>query len=854
MKRIFRQNQVVIIIAAGLFALLLAAAVMAIYQITPFGDRNLLFSDDGAQYATFLTAFRHALLTHQFSSYSFSLGLGSNAMPTIAYYLMSPFNLLLIFFSAAQVPSAITLIIILKIGCIAAAMAYFLQRHFQTISWWSVLFGAAFGLCGFVAADYFDIMWLDSLICLPLIIDGLDTVITGGRPTKLFIWLLISIIVNYYLGYMTCIFIVCYTIYGIYERGNGRLPFHKLVGRNWHAILIIMITGLCSVLGSMMILLPTVFGMMQTAKHRYLPTNFTFKSMFSFPVLTQLGIGGVNFNNHLIHAPAIFSTLVVTLLALGYFVHPHISRPAKYHAAVFLLGLLLSMKICATNTIWHLFQQPSGFPFRQAFFFSFILIMLGYGTWLKNAKLIPHLWQLTLPILLAIGLILGTLEPNLLSATGFNNLNRYQLGTLAINLILVLVAAIALFLTQHTLQIGLMISLFAIELGGNFGLTLAGSPFGNQTRYQTLYQKQANRLQPVTKQSNQLYRTDNQSQLINSAYEKYYNYNDSLLFQYHGIPEYNSTINDTTRRTLNSLGMFSRNVRRISAQGLMPVTEMLLGIKYRVNRDNQLTSNSNNVGMGFPVASSFLKINLHPTKKFTNLEQILKSLNQTLAPYFYPATISHIRNVQRHSASYRHTLKMTVGATGPLYLNARIRGTNYATLTVNGRQISVPQIPANGYRYLAHLGTFKKGTKLSIGLTTTHPYRSGQLQFESLNQHKFSQIVKFLKFPGFVPKIVGNQISGDVVANHHEKWAYLAIPFDKGWQVKVSGQPVATRKVLGGLTAVPIKPGVNYLVLNYRTPGLLVGLLLSICGVGFFWITDLVSGKAGRPKHAKKFR
>ncbi|WP_311407417.1 YfhO family protein, partial [Liquorilactobacillus uvarum] len=135
---------------AFIISFILASTIMIFEQVTPFGNHNLLLSDMGSQYITFFSSLHHSLFTHSFQFYSFSQSLGANFFPTVAYYLISPFNLLFLLFpNTADIPKAVTLIIILKSSTIAFTMTYFLEKHFKKQDPWLALFGTIFSLCGF---------------------------------------------------------------------------------------------------------------------------------------------------------------------------------------------------------------------------------------------------------------------------------------------------------------------------------------------------------------------------------------------------------------------------------------------------------------------------------------------------------------------------------------------------------------------------------------------------------------------------------------------------------------------------------------------------------------------------------
>ena len=67
-------------------------------EIYPFGKNSLLTVDLAGQYIAFFNAFKNILDGSINMFYSFSKTLGGNMYGLLTYYLMSPFNLLLVFF------------------------------------------------------------------------------------------------------------------------------------------------------------------------------------------------------------------------------------------------------------------------------------------------------------------------------------------------------------------------------------------------------------------------------------------------------------------------------------------------------------------------------------------------------------------------------------------------------------------------------------------------------------------------------------------------------------------------------------------------------------------------------------
>lgn len=869
MRKILRERRWQNVGLAFGIVLGLIALVFAFWHVAPFGDHSLLMSDMGTQYIPLLTALQHALRYHVFHLYTFSQSIGGGVVPTLAYYLMSPFNLIVLLFNAANVPVAASVIIMVKIATIAATMTWFLQVHFKTGRRMSLVFGLTFAFCGFVAVNFFDLMWLDALIVLPLVAHGIDRIVTAHRPAAFFWWLWVSIMVNYYLGYMTCLFSVCYVIYGLAERSIAIKDW-------WRPVTRFVVTAALSGASAALLLVPTGIGMLQTAKGTAKALNFRVVPEFGPEFFTQFGLGATNDTQRLMHAPTVFVSSAVALLVLVYFVHPKFSRRQKLSALGLLGALFIGMWLRMLNTAWHLMQAPAGFPFRNVFFFSFVMVMLAFAAWQAEPGKIALKWQRGLPFVQAILAVGGAMaipvmlrlvsgrSPKLTSYYGL--IQRVHWGSLGLATVYVFVTALVIFGTRRRLRQALVGAVVISEVGGNFILAMSTSKFGSQSAYASAYQVENQQMSQINDPDGQLYRVQNENTLINQAYQSAYkNYNDSLLFNFHGVSGYNSALNERTRQTLQRLGLFSDNVRRISSVGLTPVTNMLFGVK----QTGQLTTTGNTVhpapgfvGMGFATSSALTTVQLS-ADALVNQEAVLQAIRPSATPYWALATqqkdhmkIVHTVKGVPTKYIYHHVLSLTAKANGPMYFWAQNGKTKYSTMRVNGKFVT-PETNANGESALIKLGTFKTGDTVKVQFGARYPITMYGARVMSLRQTKFDQAVTSVKRQTLAIHTVAShfqtQLSGQVQGTAQKNWLYLSLANDSGWQAWVNGKQVATKRVLYGLTAIPITVGNNRIKLVYHVSGGRLGRLLSLAGfVGFAVVAEFWRHKDGHQSRENK--
>lgn len=237
---------------------LLYLIVMIYVGFYPFGDQTIVTWDMQGQYLAFLAYFRRILLGQENLFFTQSMTLGGANVGLLAYYTLSPLNLILVFFSEEKLPIALLVIIIIKIACAGLSMYSFLSYNMK---WYAkkvapfitAMFSTSYALCGYIINMQFNIMWLDGVILLPLVAYGIQRLLRDDKSVYFIISIALAILTNFYIGYMVCIFAVVYFISNILERKLSKQLIMYCVR---FIISALLAGGLCGIL-----LLPLVYNL-----------------------------------------------------------------------------------------------------------------------------------------------------------------------------------------------------------------------------------------------------------------------------------------------------------------------------------------------------------------------------------------------------------------------------------------------------------------------------------------------------------------------------------------------------------------------------------------------------------------
>ena len=118
-------------VISGLLAFWCMSMAYTYLGVWPLGDRSVMTVDMHHQYAPMLDKLREMLLQGGSPFYSFEIGAGTSFLPLFAYYLASPFNLLLILFPEHLLTEGILVITLLKNALCAAFFAACLQYVYR---------------------------------------------------------------------------------------------------------------------------------------------------------------------------------------------------------------------------------------------------------------------------------------------------------------------------------------------------------------------------------------------------------------------------------------------------------------------------------------------------------------------------------------------------------------------------------------------------------------------------------------------------------------------------------------------------------------------------------------------------
>ena len=412
--------------------------LMICVEATPFGDMSLLYSDCWHQYFPFFKAFRKALLSGQSLLYSWDVGMGMDYLGLISYYLASPLNLLSVLLPEAWVLPYFSFLMPIKLGMASLFFAIFLKKMFRKDDFSIAIFGSFYGLCAWSLGYQWNIMWLDTFAVLPLVALGMVSLLRDRKFILYTVTLALSILMNYYIGFFTCIFVllsfICYqicccksvkrffldlcnialfSVLGIGLTAILSLPTLAALGNTYSSVntfpegfsLNIVAYEQCTVAREAW----EAFKAAKEAGEPAFALWFDALGKSFAPVLNGMGqvagnLTGGNVPSFKEGLPNVYSGVTTLVLSFLFLMAGNVKLREKLCCVAMLLFFAASFVIRQLDYIWHGFHFTNMIPYRFSFLFSFVLLYMAYRAYLVRHRFKP--FQLILAGLLTIEIFL----------------------------------------------------------------------------------------------------------------------------------------------------------------------------------------------------------------------------------------------------------------------------------------------------------------------------------------------------------------------------------------------------------------------------------------------------------------
>ena len=870
--------------AAFFIPVLLLFIAYAIFGIYPFGKKSVLVLDLNGQYVYYFENLRDALHGRGSLINSFSRNFSGEIVGIFAYYLASPFTLIVMLLPRAMMTESILIMQLCKVGAAGVTMCHFLRRDRKLSNGTALIFCIIYALMAYVVVQLMNPMWLDGLVYLPLICKGIDKLINEGKWLYFIIPLSLMFMANFYIGWMTAIFCVLYFIAYYFFKAEKTLPFkfsHFLVTGMKFAF-----GGLIAAACAAWLIVP-LFYALKLGKFEFTHPDWSMKTQFDFIDFFKNLLPDVYDTCRPEGSPVMYCGVLTIILLPLYFMNKRITLRNKIGGGLLALSLILSMYMSTVDIFWHGLQIPNWLPYRYSFMCCFVLIIMA-------AQAFEHIDGISYK---EVGAVFFMLAAYTLYIDKQKIEHVTLLATIWPTILFGGIYCLMLYYCKKYYKIkpvnAFVMIAIAVELTGASAYTMhridedvVYSTHASYNRYITLGRNTISKLRDID--SSPFYR-------VESDYHR--TVNDALAFGSYGISHSSSTLNKAPIEFMNKLG-FSYGGHYIKYKGATYVTDAIFGIKYIMekgaapekgqyaepatskhyndcvlaNGDDTdifyVYKNPNALPLGFMADNSILDLELTGDNPFECQNELLSALvSDEQTDYFKQLDIDDIVPENAKQSSYGSNIKFT----------PRIEGQNSHVeflVTAKTNDMMYVYFPSNyerkvnmwlnhefldyyfegGNKVIQTLGRFNPGEQISLITTITEEKNEvlfADEYFYYLDEAKFHEAIdKLQKHPLELEQFSESHLKGTVNADK-DGVLFTTISWEPGWTILVDGVKTEPVELVDAVIGIPLTAGEHTIEMSFFPYGMAKGILISVGGVVVVIIIALIERRRKNEQQKK---
>lgn len=792
-------------------------------EVAPFGKYSMLAVDFYHQYGPMMGELFDRVKNSSNFIYSFNMGMGLPFFRNYFNYMSSFFNIILFFVKRENLLASYSVIIGLKAVVSAVTMNIFLNYKFKKKSYIHSIIAIIYAFNNYFTAYYWNIMWLDGLVLLPIVVMGIEKLIEDDKYYLYIFSLACMLFSNYFIGFMLCIFSVIYFLIYLFiikDKLSIKIYLEKCLK---FGICSLLAGGLCAF--ALIPMFKSLSGISATSD--IWPSN----QYYSFTLIEFIynhlsGVPTTVFKSDAINAPNISSSIIVLPLFILFLLNKDIKLRVKIGYSLMLGIMVLSFFWAPLDFIWHAFHVPNDLPYRYSFIYPFIFLIISTYSIYKIDKVKEYIVIIIFVLTL---LFAGSVH----FIKSFNILDTTIVFNFIIVILWFLLYIIYKFFNDKSKFIP-FIGIIVVCLEAIISINGCWDIDQDLKGFYSDYNKIKNNLNYIKNNDTDLfYRIEKKDMKT---------FNDPSWYGYYGITAFSSMEYENLAVLEHNLGMPGNQINSFSLGDNTPIYNIMFNLKYIVGdmsdnnnydlyftdaiNDNYVYKSKYYAGLMYKVNKDIVNWDFFSDNPFENQNNFIKQaygINDILVK-------NKINNdsIVKFDNEVVHKYKMNKNE-GYIYLGSNINSVIIdKVLYVNDGYTSGID---SSFDYNTSL-TFSENKIIHYSNCDTiyisynneiesyaYIYYVDNDKLKNINEMVNNNLVKLSNFDEY--KISG-KISG------LEGTIYTSIPYDEGWDVYIDGERTNTFLIGNSLLGFDINDGDHEITLVYKIPYFKTGLGISI--------------------------
>ncbi|MCR5186371.1 MAG: YfhO family protein, partial [Clostridia bacterium] len=640
-------------IACFFISLFIICCIYILKKVVPFGTNTLLDTDFYYQYSVMIAEMRDRILSNASKIYSFHSGLGLPIYRNFLNYVSSPMNIITLFFPRHRFMMSFSFVIGLRAVLTSCFMLFFLNRKKGKNSFSNIPFAVVYAFSGYFSSYYINVMWMDSMMLIPLVAVGIDSIVKEKKWILYCTSLAIAIFSNYYTGFMICIFACLYFLYSFILNTT----FGKLSKKMLREIAIRFIkTGILFALVSILAasLCVTSLFLIKSSLDTFDATNDLelFPSDFYFDINVRdvlfshfNGAYRTWFYSDSIIVPGIAVGVLPLFLVFAFIFNKEIPLKEKVLNIILMSFFLAALFVPQIDSLLHAFHVPNDFPYRYAFMYSFILLMISAESF-DRLKGVSYIKILTIFIVLIGALIWYGLQ------TAMDEESVLSSDILVYNTIFLTLYTIIILINKNYSITKVITSVLLICT--SVELILVYNNLWNLDQDEALFINDYNDFKPVLK----WIEDNDKEKFYRMEKTDYLSLNDGSWNNYNGVTIFSSMAYSGMSKLQQSMGIPGNGSYSYIYTDTSPLYNLLFDVKYvldgfKVKSKEQdfyydeININSKSInkfkytsGIGFAVNNELCNLKINTTDPFAVQNEFVKKSSNVENDIFIPAKVT----------------------------------------------------------------------------------------------------------------------------------------------------------------------------------------------------------------------